>query len=193
MALVVLAVVTGGAVFHVLRSGKPETGVSRSPVPGGFLTGAPSPSAPAHPTPPSEAEIGTLMTSWRSAILARDADTVMMCDRAFLGEPRIFTAALVASAESDPNERVRAFSTRVLGKFEDEALIPVFRKLLQDPSAFVRQNAAWSLGGLEARAQAAAPDLERVHRRDQAEAVRQAAAEALQRVRGSAPARRSAG
>ena len=50
----------------------------------------------------------------------------------------------------DANERVRAFSTRVLGKFKQVELAETFERLLEDGSPFVRQNAAWALGELGA-------------------------------------------
>ena len=88
------------------------------------------------------------MNLWRSSILARDIEAVGNCDRIFVDQRAVFTPPLVKSARSDPDERVRAFSTRMLGKFRDQALVPLFRELLADPSPFVRSNAAWALGEL---------------------------------------------
>jgi hypothetical protein len=176
----------GAGVFALLR---PGAEVSTGPGAGGlphFTPGQPGEVQPASPAAlPVEQQVATLMASWRGAILSHDADTVMMCDRTFLGEPRTFTPALLESAQHDGDERVRAFSTRVLGKFEDASLIDGFRKLLEDKSPFVRENAAWGLGQLEARASNAAGDLEKVRRSDKADSVRRAADEALQRLRGS--------
>lgn len=177
-------VAAGLGIYALMRPEAHLTTGSGTPGAPVFTPGRPE-AAPTIPTVPVEQQVDTLMASWRTAILARDADTVMMCDRAFLGEPRTFTSALLESARHDADERVRAFSTRVLGKFEDAALIDDFRKLLDDGSAFVRENAAWGLGQLEARATSAASDLEKLRKHDKADGVRRAADQALQRLRGS--------
>jgi hypothetical protein len=128
------------------------------------------------------------MTAWRGAILNHDADTVVALDRAFLDDRGAFTPALVASAKGDGNERVRAFSTRVLGKLRDAVLVETFAALLDDGSPYVRQNAAWALGelGREESGRAAArrttEELRRLGRRDQAPDVRVAANEALEKL-----------
>lgn len=97
---------------------------------------------------PREVQVNNVMNLWRSAILARDIEAVGNCDRIFSDQRAVFTPPLVKSARSDPDERVRAFSTRMLGKFRDQALVPLFRELLADPGAFVRSNASWALGEL---------------------------------------------
>jgi HEAT repeat protein len=56
----------------------------------------------------------------------------------------------MTSAETDSDDRVRAFSTRVLGKLKNPACAPVFQRLLADRSQYVRMNAAWGLGELAA-------------------------------------------
>jgi hypothetical protein len=128
------------------------------------------------------------MTAWRGAILTHDADTVVALDRAFLGAPGTFRPALVESAKGDGNERVRAFSTRVLGKLRDAALVETFAALLDDSSPYVRQNAAWALGELggeesgRAAARRTTEELRRLGRRDTAPDVRVAANEALKRL-----------
>ena len=111
---------------------------------------------------PREEQVANIMNLWRSSILARDVEGVGSCDRIFGDQRALFTPPLVKSARSDPDERVRAFSTRVLGKFRDRALVPIFRELLADRSGFVRRNAAWALGEMgiqvpEARREAATP------------------------------------
>ena len=139
---------------------------------------------------PAENRVKTVMTLWRQSIIVRDPDSVLACDRMFTDEPAVFGPALVESANSDGEERIRAFSTRVLGKFTDPALAPVFLHLLEDASPFVRGNAAWALGQLSPDLGTAA--LERVRQQDRAESVRQSAAEALarlQRPRNSHPER----
>jgi hypothetical protein len=133
-------------------------------------------------------QVKTAMESWRTAILVKDADTVTTLDRAFGDNPVRFGDALVKSAESDENERVRAFSTRVLGKMKVPELAEVFSKLLEDKSPYVRQNAAWALGELGTRpdgreaAQRAAAELRRLEQHDAAKDVRVAANTALKRL-----------
>lgn len=182
-----IVVVTGAIAFVILSSrdqGRPAV-IEPARAPGGFLM--PAPEAP--PAQPSdEQQVATMMQAWRDAIVGRDAETVLTCDRTFVAEPRLFTPALVKSAESDPDPRVRAFSTRVLGKFVDPTLIETFRKRLADADPYVRENAAWSLGELQQRASGTAGDLEQLRRRDKEERVRQAAAEALPKLRRPAMA-----
>jgi hypothetical protein len=130
-------------------------------------------------------QVETALAAWRQAILLKDADTVLALDRSFTGDPRRFAPALVKSAEEDQNERVRAFSTRVLGKLDAPALAELFQRLLDDKSPYVRQNAAWALGQLAGRTdgrQAAKPalaELRRVEVEDPAPDVRAAASHAL--------------
>jgi HEAT repeat protein len=128
------------------------------------------------------------MDAWRNAIVGKDADTVLSLDGAFTGNPGRYAAALVKSATTDDNERVRAFSTRVLGKIGAPALAEVFASLLDDKSPYVRQNAAWALGELGVRpdgraaAQRATTELRRLEQNDAAKDVRVAANSALKRL-----------
>jgi len=150
-----------------------------------FLPGEAEPAGavpPAVLTPPvpETTRISNVMNLWRQSIVVRDPEGVLACDRGFLDEPSFYMAALVESAQKDSEERVRAFSTRVLGKFTNPELGPVFLGLLKDESPFVRGNAAWALGQLS-------PDLGReallrVQRQDRVESVRNSAAEALARL-----------
>ena len=100
----------------------------------------------------------------------------------FKQDPDRYREALEKSAQHDETERVRAFSTRVLGKMKnpDEALL--FKHLLADSSPYVRQNAAWGLGELRGAAAVAVAELRRARARDSAEAVRMAAKDALGKV-----------
>ena len=82
-------------------------------------------------------------------------------------------------AEAEENERVRAFSTRVLGKLKNAALAPLYRRLLSDKSPYVRQNAAWALGELGAAAAPALAELQTASTKDPANDVRAAARDAL--------------
>lgn len=128
------------------------------------------------------------VSSWRNAILTKDADTVVTLDRAFTENPVRFGPELEKMAQSDENERVRAFSTRVLGKLRAPQLAELFQKLLDDKSPYVRQNAAWSLGELGARpegreaAQRAVAELRRIEQHDAAKDVRHEAGSALKRL-----------
>jgi hypothetical protein len=126
--------------------------------------------------------------AWRQAIINKDAETVLALDRAFTILPGRFGPQLVTLAETDPDERVRAFSTRVLGKLKNVELARVFRHLLVDPSSFVRQNAAWGLGELTAlprgrdAAYEAYDDLRRLEGQDPVTEVRTAATNTLTKL-----------
>jgi hypothetical protein len=111
----------------------------------------PNAASPRSPSPaPSEHvnEVAEVVRSWRNAILQRDPEAVTRLDLTFREAPDRYTPALVQNATSDPEDRVRAFSTRVLGKLHHPALAEVFQKLLRDRSPHVRQNAAWALAEL---------------------------------------------
>jgi hypothetical protein len=109
---------------------------------------APAPVAPA-PRESIAERVPQSMTAWREAIIHKNAETVEALDRAFAEYPRAFIPALMESAKSDPEERVRSFSTRVLGKLRSSECLALMRQLLDDQSAYVRFNAAWALGELE--------------------------------------------
>lgn len=121
-----------------------------------------------------------MMNEWRAAIGRRDPDTVEAINRAFLAHPSRFTGALMSSAERDSDERVRAFSTRVLGKLRMPVTAELLRKLLGDASPYVRQNAAWGLGQLGDRN--AGPLLQRSAQSDADPAVRESARDALRNI-----------
>jgi HEAT repeat protein len=135
-----------------------------------------------------EAEVRQSLVAWRDAVLAKDAETVIRLDRAFVSAPARYRAALEVSARTDTDARVRAFSTRVLGKEKRAALAPLFAALLADKSPFVRQNAAWALGELAAQedgrvaARHAAAELRHARSKDPAPDVRTAAQGALARL-----------
>jgi hypothetical protein len=115
----------------------------------------------------AEKQVEELMGTWRNAILNKDADTVIAIDGAFANQPKKYQAVLMKSAETDENERVRAFSTRVLGKRVDPECAPLFIRLLADKSPYVRMNAAWGLGELAntpAGRPVAKPALRALHR-----------------------------
>jgi hypothetical protein len=120
-----------------------------APAPGG---GAPS---PGHSDPASKAvtpgQVASAMAEWREAILQKRAEQVIQLDQAFSLLPGRYGPELVRMAETDSDERVRAFCTRVLGKMKNPALVEDFQRMLADKSPFVRQNAAWALGELARR------------------------------------------
>ena len=133
-------------------------------------------------------EVDTSLASWRQAILDKNAEVVQSLDRAFLSSPERYRSALEKSARSDADGRVRAFSTRVLGKQKNAALAPLFETLLADKSPFVRQNAAWALGELavlddgRVAARHAVAELRLARAKDPAPDVRTAAKGALARL-----------
>jgi hypothetical protein len=96
-------------------------------------------------------QVDGAMEEWRRGILEKRSELVHSLDQAFSMLPGRYGPALVKLAEADSDERVRAFSTRVLGKMKNAALVEDFQRLLADKSPFVRQNAAWALGELAAR------------------------------------------
>jgi hypothetical protein len=96
-------------------------------------------------------QVDGAMAEWRRGILEKRSELVLSLDQAFSMLPGRYGPALVKLAETDQDERVRAFSTRVLGKMKNAALVEDFQRLLADKSPFVRQNAAWALGELTTR------------------------------------------
>lgn len=116
---------------------------------------------------------------WRSAIITKNAQQVYAAERAFLGDKAKYHDGLAAQAEKDANDRVRAFSTRMLGKFAMAGDVDLFSRLLEnDPNPYVRQNSAWALGELKLGAEA----LQRASTKDENKDVRAEAASALGRL-----------
>ena len=140
-------------------------------------------------TPESIAvEVDKSLGAWRDAILARNAESVVALDAEFRAAPQRYVPALRKSATGDADERVRAFSTRVLGKLKDATLAGLYKDLLADKSPFVRQNAAWALGELaadadgKAAARLAVAELRRARAKDPAPDVRAVAKGTLARL-----------
>jgi len=135
-----------------------------------------------------ERDVDGAMTRWRTAVVAKDAETVVALDLTFRELPDLYTNALAKSAETEANERVRAFSTRVLGKLKRPEQERLYERLLADKSVFVRQNAAWALGELgaagngRAAAAHAVTELRQARARDPANEVRLAAKDALNKL-----------
>ncbi len=152
----------------------------------GFST-RPFSNNPAPPPPPETPEqaaqdVDASMMRWRVAILNKDAQAVISLDMDFKQRPDRYRAALEKSAQTDENERVRAFSTRVIGKMKNPEEAALLKRLLADASPYVRQNAAWALGELRGAASVAVAELRHARTRDAAPAVRAAAKDALGKV-----------
>ena len=190
-----VALATAGAfvVRRAIRSGGGWSNGDRTTSAinfGASGSGLSEPAAAAVPETPAAiaAQVAQSMSSWRAAILARNADTVVTLDAAFGASPGRYGVALRKLASSDADERVRAFSTRALGKLRDPALAGLFEEMLGDKSAFVRQNAAWALGELASvddgrtAARRAAAELRQARLRDPAPDVRSAAKSALAKM-----------
>jgi HEAT repeat protein len=192
IAVGLLVAVTGGGLLF-FRHQRAEQAIRLRAADGSTLRGLEaSPSEPPTWKPETReeiaAEVDQSLTAWRQAILAKDAEAVQRLDRAFLSAPDRYRAALEISAKNESDERVRAFSTRVLGKLKTPALAEVFETLLADKSQFVRQNAAWALGELAAQeegraaARRAVAELRQARAKDPAAEVRTAAKGALARL-----------
>ena len=186
MAGVVLVAAAGG--FLALRARRQpavEVRPATAEVPPARFTGelatAPDYSPPSPHVVPVPVQVTNVMKMWREAVIARNTDAVLEADRTFLEERARYQQALIESATGDDNATVRAFSTRVLGKFGNTELGPTFLGLLDDPSPPVRENAVWALGQIGNPG--AAGELERLQRGDPSPVVRRAAAQALDRHR----------
>jgi HEAT repeat protein len=180
---IVLASLGGGALL-LRRSWERREGAPADPNGAGVPSSASAPRGPADATQPAAAVTAALQ-AWRAAIRGRDSEAVLSLDRTFRERPAAYAAALADSAQHDPDERVRAFSTRVLGKLKDPGNAALFEVLLDDASVFVRQNAAWAIGELaedgpgDLSSGTAASRLRRVEIDDPAPEVRAAAGAAL--------------
>jgi len=136
----------------------------------------------------TKAQVQSAIDAWRQAILVRNSDTVLTLDHAFAEYPGRYGPALLKLADTDSDPRIRAFSTRVLGKMKNAALEADFEQLMGDQSPYVRQNAAWALGELgdqpagHEAAQAAMAVLRRLQDEDPATDVRVAATNALKKL-----------
>jgi HEAT repeat protein len=128
------------------------------------------------------------LAAWQKAVLEKDAGTVVKLDAAFREAPGRFGDALARSAKDAPDERVRAFSTRVLGKLKQVERAELFEQLLDDASPYVRQNAAWALGELGTETEGrmatkqALADLRHLRAGDPAGDVRSAASGAIEKL-----------
>ena len=191
VALVLGFAAVGAVVLLIVGRKGPFAGPATLPdapklaaLPAGGASAPPSLLSPESPEDVAK-QVAATLEAWRRAVVNRDADTVVKLDLAFVGTPARYLEALKRSALSDGEERVRAFSTRVLGKLKQSGLAETFERLLEDESPYVRQNAAWALGELgadaegRAAAQHAVAGLRRLTKRDPAGDVRSAARGAL--------------
>ncbi len=119
------------------------------------------------------------MGSWRTAIIVKDAPTVVALDLAFPQTPDRCRPALAKNAESDDDDRVRAFSTRALEKVKNPAEAPRYPRPLGDRSPYVRQDASLALGDLGAAVEPAVAELRKASRHDPVTDVQAAAIDAL--------------
>jgi len=131
---------------------------------------------------PNEAATAEAMQSWQFAIKNRNAELVEAVDRTFATHPITFIPLLMTSARTDTDERVRAFSTRVLGKLRATESVSLMRDLLADKSEYVRYNAAWALGEFVDHDSAGL--LKKLKHQDRSEMVRRSAEDSLQRIGG---------
>jgi HEAT repeats len=190
---VVLATSAAVVVLRTTKPGRDRANADRAATAINYGAGGPglageSPAVVPETPETIAAEVDKSLGSWRDAILARRVETVLALDAAFTASPARYLPALRTSATGDADERVRAFSTRVLGKLKDPTLAGVFEELLADKSPFVRQNAAWALGELaavddgRAAARRAVAELRQARSRDPAPDVRSAAKSALAKM-----------
>lgn len=156
----------------------------RAPLPSLGTDLSPSARSPSvTPAEPTSEQVASLMKSWHAAIVTKNAETVETLDREFAARPGEFVAALIDNAQSDPEERVRSFSTRVLGKLRRPESVPALRQLCKDSSQYVRFNAAWALGELNDRE--AVATLRRLEHHDPSSMVRQSAGQSRRKIEGT--------
>jgi len=183
-----LLVIAGASSLALRHHASPPRATDEASGPGfqGFSTRpfSNTPAPPPVPETPAQVaqDLDATMMRWRVAILNKDAQAVIGLDMDFKQRPDRYRQALEKSAQTDENERVRAFSTRVLGKMRNPEEATVLKGLLADTSPYVRQNAAWALGELRGAGAVAVAELRRARARDAAPAVRSAAKDALGKV-----------
>src|SRR3954469_7739006 len=129
-AAVVLVAVTGAGVV-VFRHQRVEQAIRQRAADGSTLRGLEATPTQLPILPPETPEmiaqdVQQSLVAWRQAIQVKDTETVQRLDRAFAALPDRDRAALETSAKIDTDERVRAFSARVLGKQRNAALAPLF-------------------------------------------------------------------
>lgn len=144
----------------------------------------PPAAAPATPAPPPTVEPPLQDLPWPDQVAEHWRDSIVHFNPEAVDQARAEIDALGPDAlpvlrrlaVEDPEERVRAYSVRVLGQMQ-AAEGPFLRDLLNDTSEHVRANAAWALGRIGFAD--AAEDLRRLEREDVSELVRREAGTAL--------------
>lgn len=158
------------ALAFVFRGGEkpPEPPEKKSP---GFAVPGPEKTVPPETDDP-------VLSAWRKGIVNRHAEEVKACHRAFLSHREKYHPKLVKMARTDPEGRVRSFTTKVLGRMALPGDLELFAELLaSDPSEYVRENAAWALGQLNLAG--VREPLEKAAKGDSVEKVRETAAASL--------------
>ena len=150
-----------------------------------------------------ERQIGRLFNIWRRSVLTKNISQINQLDSQIKGCGDEAIPFLSKLAKEDGNERVRAFSVRILGRMNNAELssatpsvnpsthgsagqlLPLFMELLKnDTSAFVRENSCWSLGRL---GNSESLDiLQKAADSDPSEPVRKAAAQAIETIKSAA-------
>ncbi|MEW6026723.1 MAG: HEAT repeat domain-containing protein [Planctomycetota bacterium] len=134
--------------------------------------------------PEKERRAGRLFNLWRKAILTRNITQINQLETQVKGYGDNAIPFLRKLAKEDGNERVRAFSVRVLGRMNIPDLSTLFVELLRDDqSPFVRENSCWALGRLGNPE--AIEILQKTADADQSTQVRKAATEAIESIRSS--------
>ena len=118
-----LFVTRGKGPEHAAPDREDQRATPRTHFGPGAESAPPSLLAPAGPDDVAK-RVAAAMADWRNAILVRNAGPVIKLQAAFAEAPAMYVEALKTSAASDENERVRAFSTRELGKIKRVDLEP---------------------------------------------------------------------
>ncbi len=132
--------------------------------------------------PESERQLGRVLNAWREAVVIKNINDIERLSREVDKSGESAIPFLRKLGQEDPNERVRAFAVRILGRMRRTDLTDFFMdRLKNDASPFVRENAAWALG--EIGAADAVPLLQTVAATDASTTVRQSAQKALAAIK----------
>jgi len=131
-----------------------------------------------------ERQIGRLFNIWRQSILTKNISQINQLDSQIKACGDEAIPFLTKLAKNDGNERVRAFSVRVLGRMNITELSSLFiDRLHYDTSPFVRENCAWALGRLGNTE--VLENLQRAADSDPSAQVRKAAGEAIEMIKSN--------
>jgi len=134
--------------------------------------------------PAKERQIGRLFNIWRKAVLTKNITQINQLDSQIKGCGDEAIPFLTKLAKEDANERVRAFTVRMLGRMDIKELSSLFMELLKnDTSAFVRENSCWALGQMGNID--ALETLQKTADSDPSDRVRKVAAEAIKNIKSS--------